>query len=141
MCTRRGYAASVSQLALATAALYFKLFKLHSRVKRSVAQPQTIYSEFPYGNIRQEALDRSGYFEYNVMVSGVWRSLVSRLVRVQEASGSNPDTPTKRRPSERMAFFFFVIIASFQRAFWRKRRFPGENLHFLEVCYNMVNFI
>ena len=26
---------------------------------------------------------------------GVWRSLVSRLVRVQEASGSNPDTPTK----------------------------------------------
>ena len=95
MCTRKGYAASVSQLALATAALYFKLFKLHSRVKRSVAQPQTIYSEFPYGNIRQEALDRSGYFEYNVMVNGVWRSLVSRLVRVQEASGSNPDTPTK----------------------------------------------
>ena len=27
--------------------MYFKLFKLHSRVKRSVAQPQTIYSEFP----------------------------------------------------------------------------------------------
>ena len=25
----------------------------------------------------------------------MWRSLVSRLVRVQEASGSNPDTPTK----------------------------------------------
>ena len=95
MCTRKGYAAAVGQLALATAALYFKLFKLHSRVKRSVAQPQTIYSEFPYGNIRQEALDRSGYFEYNVMVNGVWRSLVSRLVRVQEASGSNPDTPTK----------------------------------------------
>ena len=23
--------------------MYFKLFKLHSRVKRSVAQPQTIY--------------------------------------------------------------------------------------------------
>ena len=29
-------------------------------------------------------------------VIGVWRSLVSRLVRVQEASGSNPDTPTKK---------------------------------------------
>ena len=27
--------------------MYFKLFKLHSRVKRSAAQPQTIYSEFP----------------------------------------------------------------------------------------------
>ena len=27
-------------------------------------------------------------------VSGVWRSLVSRLVRVQEAAGSNPATPT-----------------------------------------------
>ena len=27
---------------------------------------------------------------------GVWRSLVSRLVRDQEASGSNPDTPTMR---------------------------------------------
>ena len=26
---------------------------------------------------------------------GVWRSLVSRLVRVQEAVGSNPATPTK----------------------------------------------
>ena len=36
MCTRKGYAASVSQLTLATAALYFKLFKLHSRGKRSV---------------------------------------------------------------------------------------------------------
>ena len=32
---------------------------------------------------------------YNGEVIGVWRSLVSRLVRVQEASGSNPDTPTK----------------------------------------------
>ena len=29
-------------------------------------------------------------------VSGVWRSLVSRLVRVQEAAGSNPATPTMR---------------------------------------------
>ena len=27
--------------------MYFKLFKLRSRGKRSVAQPQTIYSEFP----------------------------------------------------------------------------------------------
>ena len=29
------------------------------------------------------------------MTFGVWRSLVSRLVRVQEAWGSNPHTPTK----------------------------------------------
>ena len=36
MCTRKGYAASVSQLTLATATLYFKLFKLHSRGERSV---------------------------------------------------------------------------------------------------------
>lgn len=26
---------------------------------------------------------------------GVWRSLVSRMVRVHEAAGSNPATPTK----------------------------------------------
>ena len=32
---------------------------------------------------------------YNIYAFGVWRSLVSRLVRDQEASGSNPDTPTK----------------------------------------------
>ena len=47
MCTRKGYAASVSQLTLATAALYFPLLILHSWGKRSAAQPQTIYSEIP----------------------------------------------------------------------------------------------
>ena len=47
MCTRKGYAASVSQLALATAALYFPFFKPQSGGKRSAVQPQTIYSEFP----------------------------------------------------------------------------------------------
>ena len=39
-------------------------------------------------------LDNGNIFHYNSKVIGVWRSLVSRLVRVQEASGSNPDTPT-----------------------------------------------
>ena len=39
-------------------------------------------------------LDICPKFHYNGKVIGVWRSLVSRLVRVQEASGSNPDTPT-----------------------------------------------
>ena len=39
-------------------------------------------------------LDNPQEFHYNIQAIGVWRSLVSRLVRVQEASGSNPDTPT-----------------------------------------------
>ena len=29
----------------------------------------------------------------------MWRSLVSRLVRVQEAAGSNPATPTTKKPT------------------------------------------
>ena len=40
-------------------------------------------------------LDNCPGIYYNYQANGVWRSLVSRLVRVQEASGSNPDTPTK----------------------------------------------
>lgn len=31
---------------------------------------------------------------YNNQAFGVWRSLVSRLVRDQEAAGSSPATPT-----------------------------------------------
>ena len=45
------------------------------------------------------AIDNSCFFHYNTKVIGVWRSLVSRLVRVQEASGSNPDTPTIAEPA------------------------------------------
>ena len=41
-------------------------------------------------------LDNETNFNYNDLAIGVWRSLVSRLVRVQEASGSNPDTPTNK---------------------------------------------
>ena len=41
-----------------------------------------------------ERLDKIVYSFYNVLANGVWRSLVSRLVRVQEAGGSNPPTPT-----------------------------------------------
>lgn len=40
-------------------------------------------------------LDKHPESRYNRLANGVWRSLVSRLVRVQETSGSNPDTPTK----------------------------------------------
>ena len=41
-------------------------------------------------------LDRSPFFQYNILAIEVWRSLVSRLVRVQETSGSNPDTSTSK---------------------------------------------
>ena len=41
-----------------------------------------------------EHLTRQVNFIIMFTANGVWRSLVSRLVRVQEASGSNPDTPT-----------------------------------------------
>ena len=44
-------------------------------------------------------LDKSPESRYNEQANGVWRSLVSRLVRVQETSGSNPDTPTKSSES------------------------------------------
>ena len=44
--------------------------------------------------------------------SGTWRSLVSRLVRVQEAPGSNPGVPTtgKRfKPSGLNLFFLYFL--------------------------------
>ena len=47
LCTRKGYAASVSQLPLATAALYFPFFILRHGDKRPAVRPQTIYSEVP----------------------------------------------------------------------------------------------
>ena len=46
------------------------------------------------GSFFRHTLDKSANNQYNILAIGVWRSLVSRLVRVQEASGSNPDTPT-----------------------------------------------
>ena len=47
MCTRKGYAASVSQLTLATAALYFPLLEGLHVGKRSAVQPPMIDLEFP----------------------------------------------------------------------------------------------
>ena len=43
-------------------------------------------------------LDKEVRDKYNRQAKniGVWRSLVSRLVRDQEAAGSNPATPTKK---------------------------------------------
>ena len=56
-------------------------------------------------------LDKGLLFEYNIPAIGVWRSLVSRLVRVQEASGSNPDTPTKNSQNRTYDFgCFFEVI-------------------------------
>ena len=40
-------------------------------------------------------LDKARKNHYNDLAIGAWRSLVSRLVRVQEAAGSNPAAPTK----------------------------------------------
>ena len=52
-----------------------------------------------------DILDKRILFHYNNLDFGVWRSLVSRLVRVQEASGSNPDTPTKIKRAALAALF------------------------------------
>lgn len=54
------------------------------------------YGFIPVFKNYRETLDIGFIFHYNIQAIGVWRSLVSRLVRVQEASGSNPDTPTKK---------------------------------------------
>ena len=55
-----------------------------------------------------ETLDKQPLFSYNSKAIGVWRSLVSRLVRVQEASGSNPDTPTKKDKVAFATLSFFI---------------------------------
>ena len=39
--------------------------------------------------------NRTGYQNNQQRIIGVWHSLVVRLVRDQEAAGSNPVTPTK----------------------------------------------
>ena len=72
---------------------------------------QVLFFNF-FGYKQASGLDRSSIFHYNGMAIGVWRSLVSRLVRVQEASGSNPDTPTKKEdcPLGRSSFFFCCNI-------------------------------
>ena len=58
-------------------------------------------------------LDKPLEFYYNTLAIGVWRSLVSRLVRVQEASGSNPDTPTKKSLTA-FAVRRFLIVLGFE---------------------------
>ena len=60
------------------------------------------------------ALDKGRIIPYNDLAIGVWRSLVSRLVRVQEAAGSNPATPTKN-PVTTSVVAGFLIVAGFER--------------------------
>ena len=57
-------------------------------------------------------LDNPLNVQYNIVVIGVWRSLVSRLVRVQEAPGSNPGTPTKSRNLSWIPAFLYEPEAS-----------------------------
>ena len=45
---------------------------------------------------------------YNVAI-GVWLSLVERLVRDQEAAGSNPVTPTTKAKATTVALFFCKV--------------------------------
>ena len=65
-----------------------------------------------------ETLDNSQIIHYNIQAIGVWRSLVSRMVRVHEAAGSNPATPTMQSVlmgSEillRTLFFYFQFYTA-----------------------------
>ena len=69
------------------------------------------YADKDVNIVGEFVLDNKEYFPYNVVVIGVWRSLVSRLVRVQEASGSNPDTPTKKQGRAFALSCFFIDSA------------------------------
>ena len=57
----------------------------------------------------KKTLDRYLRRRYNIYALGVWRSLVSRLVRVQEAVGSNPATPTKKEKDVQKTSFSFLV--------------------------------
>ena len=65
---------------------------------------------FPFLFLTISSIDISFFIQYNILRIGVWRSLVSRLVRVQEASGSNPDTPTKKFGDHKCGHRFSIYI-------------------------------
>ena len=88
-------------------------------------------------------------FHYNIEVIGVWRSLVSRLVRVQEASGSNPDTPTKKPMTALAVIGFLIGVMGFERPLrkhaggmflgrGRIPRFPGAVLWTVNGNRNVI---
>ena len=84
-------------------------------------------------------LDIFQFIHYNGEANGVWRSLVSRMVRVHEAAGSNPATPTKnaalRLRWEITVFavisYFFQLLSGFPWKFRKTLRFwlKFENGH------------
>ena len=51
---------------------------------------------------------------------GVWLSLVERLVRDQEAVGSNPATPTRQGPEPIRASGLFLFLITASPAFSRR---------------------
>ena len=76
-----------SKCAVQSAKTYYRIFMKMSSIIFTIYKK--IFQLFP-----TLVLDFVMKIHYNIKTIGVWRSLVSRLVRVQEASGSNPDTPT-----------------------------------------------
>ena len=60
----------------------------YSSLRRKKSTPEVVPERM--------TLDRKVVSTYNIMAIGAWRSLVSRLVRVQEAPGSNPGAPTMK---------------------------------------------
>ena len=54
-----------------------------------------------FGKFAVKYIDKIGLVWYNIQSTeicyGVWLSSVERLVRDQEAAGSNPVTPTKKK--------------------------------------------
>ena len=74
-------------------------------------------------------LDKHPESRYNRLAIGVWRSLVSRLVRVQAAAGSNPATPTKN-PVTAFAVTGFLINGGIRKTGHSKARVVGESIGF-----------
>lgn len=75
----------------------FVLPKMHKITQNSLLKKHGIFClTFSSREVSDIPLDsREGnYYNRIAFIIGVWRSLVSRLVRVQEAPGSNPGTPT-----------------------------------------------
>ena len=73
VCTRKGYAASVSQLALATAALYFPLWKPHGWGKRSAHSRRRFIQRFldiQQKENRRTASPNSTAFSFEGLVIG-----------------------------------------------------------------------
>ena len=71
-------------------------------------------AECQYNNTRPSAGEGHGFFLLPFgLIIRVWRSLVSRLVRVQEAVGSNPATRTKIRQNHLILADFSIVLFGF----------------------------